>query len=336
MREVLSQEEIDMLLSAISTGEVSAEDMRQPGMEAKPYDFRRPNKFSKDQLRTLHMIHDNFSRLLSNFLSAYVRANVQIKIASVDQLTYEDFVVSLPVPTIMAIFSMNPLKGTVILETNPAFIFPILDLLFGGPGRPPERIREPTDIELSVARKVVGKMLEQLVYAWSDIFQFSPQIESMETNAQFNQIMSPNETVALITLSTLVEGQQGMLNLCLPFLTLEEILPRLTARYWFASQEDMGLERWRPVVNEVLQDVELDMVAVCGEARLSVQQFLDLEPGDVISLDTTVHDELQLLVGNKLTFLAQPGLIGNHLAVQIVDWAREEEQPGGGRAIIPE
>lgn len=329
MKEVLSQEEIDMLLSAISSGEVSTEDMRQPGMGAKPYDFRRPNKFSKDQLRTLHMIHDNFSRLLSNFLSAFVRANVQIKIASVDQLTYEDFVVSLPAPTIMAIFSMNPLKGTAILETNPAFIFPMLDLLFGGPGRPPERFQEPTDIELSVARKVLGKMLEQLVYAWGDMFQFTPQIESMETNAQFNQIMSPNETVALITFSTAVEGQQGMLNLCLPFLTLEEILPRLTARYWFAPQNETGSERWRPTITEVLRDVELDIVALGGEARLNVQQFLDLEPGDVITLDTTIHDELSLLVGNKLTFLAQPGLVGDHLAVQIVAWAREEEPSGG-------
>lgn len=323
-QDVLSQEEIDMLLGAISSGEIQAEQLAT-APEARPYDFRRPNKFSKDQLRTLYMIHDNFSRLLSNYLSAYLRASVQVKIASVDQLTYEDFVVSIPAPTLMTFFSMPPLKGTAILESNATFVFIILDLLFGGKGTPPEHLREPTDIEINVMRRVSQKMLEQLVYAWGEVFQFEPVIESMETNPQFNQIISPNETVALVTFTATVEDQQGMINLCLPFLTLEGILPKLSARYWFAAQEGEVPAGFRRRIAAFLENAEVNLTALAGEAQLTVRELLDLLVGDVIVLNKQIGDPLVMYVEQQPKFAVQVGVLGEHLGVQVMDWIREAE-----------
>ncbi|MBE0467731.1 MAG: flagellar motor switch protein FliM, partial [Candidatus Desulforudis sp.] len=224
MKEILSQGEIDAILSAVATGRVKAEDLRETEAQAayKPYDFRRPNKFSKDQLRTLQTLHEGYARILSNFLSGYLSANIVVRVASVDQFTFDDFVRSVPVPTVLTIFSLKPLKGMAVMETNPQFLFPIIDLLFGGPGEIPKRVRELTDIELSVIRKLTGKLLESFQLAWQDVYNVEPQIESMETNPRLHQIISPNEIVAVITLTTVVGGSaRGLINICLPHIVLD-------------------------------------------------------------------------------------------------------------------
>lgn len=327
-REVLTQEEIDLLLKALASGEVKAEEavQEEKKAEAKPYDFRRPNKFSKEQLRTLYMIHDNFSRLASNFLSGYLRTSVQVKIVSVDQVTYEDFLVSVPTPTLMTIFSMQPLKGTAIMETSPAFTFPIIDLLMGGTGYMPAKVRELTDIEMGVLRRVNNRLLEQLRYAWGDLVSFEPQIESMETNPQFNQVLSPNETVAVITFTSQIGETQGLLNLCLPFITLEAVVGKLTARYWFAAQEAEDREAARRNITKILEQVPLDLAVVGGEARITLREFLELQPGDVITLGRAVNEDMELLVGNKRYLYGQPGVVGKKFALLLTGWAGEGEK----------
>lgn len=308
-----------MLLDALASGELSVDEVTKETRQesVKEYDFRRPNKFSNDQLRTLHMIHDNFARMVSNFLSAYLRSSVQVKIASVDQLTYEDFLVSIPSPTLMTVFSMQPLKGTAVLETNPALVFPIIDLLFGGPGEMPGTVRELTDIEMSVLRKLNAKILENLAYAWTDIFQFSPEIEAMETNPHFNQVMSPNETVAIVTLSTTIGNSQGMINLCLPFVTLETVISKLTAHFWLAHQETNGVEQTRRKLLAKINSVPLELTAIAGETELTIRDFLQLQEGDVIPLDKAAGTDLVLLVEDKPKFKVQPGFIRRRMGVQI-------------------
>ncbi|MGI6649852.1 MAG: flagellar motor switch protein FliM [Bacillota bacterium] len=324
MKDVLSQQEIDMLLSTLAEGDVGPTEIYQQQSEIKSYDFRRPNKFSKDQLRTLHMIHDNFARMLSNFLSAYVRANFQIKIASVDQITYEDFLVSIPTPTLITVFSMTPLKGKALLETSPAFFFPIIDLLFGGTGEVPKKLRELTDIEINVLKRVNLKILEQLAFSWVDIFKFEPEIESMDTNPQFNQIISPNEIVSVITFSTTVGKFTGLMNLCLPFLTLEDVISKLTARYWFSSPELSQTGAFNQELVHCLEAVTVPLMAVCGKAQITLSEFLELQVGDVVSLDTTVGDDLSLLVDEIPKYKVQPGVVGNRLAVQVTGIVKEE------------
>ncbi|GFN24120.1 flagellar motor switch protein FliM [Thermanaeromonas sp. C210] len=322
MAEVLSQAEIDALLAALSRGEIKAEELKEekPEVKAKKYDFRRPNKLSKEHLRTLYMIHENYGRLVGNFLSAYLRANIQVKIASVEQMTYEDFIVSLPTPTLLSLFTLEPLKGTALLETNLAFVFPIIDLLFGGRGETPVRSRELTEIELHVLRRLNSRILEHLSYVWADAYPVTPKLESVETNPQFVQIVSPNEIVAVVTLATTVGQNDGLINICLPYMLLEPVISRLSATQWFAgtgeAEEGVG---FREGLTKILLEVPVELIAYCGRARLKVRDFLQLQVGDVITLDRSIKDDLELYVDGYPKFRVQAGLVGNKRAVQIME-----------------
>lgn len=328
MDEVLSQAEIDALLKALASGELDEKEQTSEPQGVKVYDFRRPNKFSKDQLRTLQMIHGNFARMASNFLSGYLRTNIQMKVTSVSQLTYEDFLVSVPTPTLMTVLKLQPLVGLAVLETNPAFIFPIIDLLFGGTGDMPQRLRELTDIELGVLKKLNTRLLDNLAYAWSDIAQLQPQIESMETNPRFIQLVSPNETVAVITLSTQIGKVEGMANLCWPYLTLEPIINKLSAHYWLASQGRENTLQSRGWIERELMQVPVELVALGGSADVSVRDFLGLQVGDIIALDNMISENLILCIDKQPKFKVQPGRVKNRLAVEIIDWIEGSGQLG--------
>jgi len=319
MDEVLSQAEIDMLLNALTSGEISAEEINKENEteKVKNYDFKRPNKFSKEQLRTLHLIYDNFARLVSNFLSAYLRSNIQIKLATVEQLTYEDFVLSVPTPTLLTIFSEEPLPGSAVLETNSGFIFPIIDLLFGGPGLMPKKIRDLTDIEIGVLKNLNAKMLENVSIVWSDIFELKTNIQATETNPQLNQVISPNETVVVITFSTTINKNPGMINICLPFMHLEPVLSKLTARHWFSSMAEGKVDILKEVIRTNLNKVSVELTALAGQSTITVRDFLSLQVGDVITLDNVVGEDMLLMVENSPKFKVQPGIVGNHMAVQV-------------------
>ncbi|MDN5345252.1 MAG: flagellar motor switch protein FliM [Clostridia bacterium] len=321
MADVLSQSEIDALLQALNSGEVQAETIKEDAApRTKKYDFRRPNKFSKEQLRTLYMIHENYGRLVANFLSAYLRANIQVKIVSVEQMTYEDFILSLPTPTLMNVFTAEPLKGSAVLETNMNFILPIIDLLFGGRGEMVATKRELTEIELHVLRRLNSRVLEQLNYSWSDIQELTPRLESMETNPQFTQAISPNETVAVVTLSTTISQYEGLLNLCLPYMLLEPVISRLSASHWFATAgEGEARPDYRGVVERILAWVPVELIAYCGRTRLPVRDFIQLQVGDVITLDRMVGEDLDLYIDGHPKFKVQPGVAAKKIAVQVTE-----------------
>lgn len=321
MADVLSQAEIDALLQALSSGEVQADTIRDDAMaKAKKYDFRRPNKFSKEQLRTLYMIHENYGRLVANFLSAYLRANIQVKIVSVGQMTYEDFILSLPTPTLMNVFTLEPLKGSAVLETNMNFIFPIIDLLFGGRGEILASKRELTEIELHVLRRLNSRILEQLSYSWSDIQNLALKLETMETNPQFTQAISPNETVAVITLSTVIGQYEGLLNLCLPYMLLEPVISRLSATHWFAAlAEGEARPNYRGVIEKILAMVPVELISYCGRTTLPVRDFIQLQVGDVITLERILGEDMELYVDGHPKFKVQPGVVGQKIAVQVTE-----------------
>ena len=220
--DVLSQTEIDDLLSALSTGVVSVEEIKneQKQKKIKAYDFKRPDKFSKDQIRTLYMLHENFARLLNTYLSAHLRTLIHIDVASVDQLTYEEFIRSLPNPSVINVFQMRPLKGNAILEINPNIVFSIIDRLFGGPGLPPAKPRALTDIEEAITRRVVNKALESLQEAWKQVVAIEPRADAIETNPQFTQIVPPNDMVVIITLQAKIGQAEGLINICIPYLCI--------------------------------------------------------------------------------------------------------------------
>lgn len=223
--DVLSQSEIDQLLSALSTGVVSAEEMKveEKQKKVKVYDFKRPDKFSKDQIRTLYMLHENFARLLNTYLSTNLRTLVNISVASVEQLAYEEFIRSLSNPSVIGIFNMSPLKGNVIFEINPNIAFSIIDRLFGGEGTVINKIRTLTDIEETIIRKVITKSLDNLQEAWRHVVNTEPRLEVIETNPQFTQIVPPNDMVVIVTLQTQIGQVEGLINICIPYLVLEPI-----------------------------------------------------------------------------------------------------------------
>lgn len=326
MSEVLSQEEIDLLLGALDSGELNAQDASESEdtKVIKSYDFRRPNKFTNDHMRTLRMIHENFSRILSNFLSGYLRTNIVINIASVDQLTYEEFLVSIPSPTLLTNFQMVPLNGNAILECNSNFYFPIIDSLFGGQGKKYGKSRELTDIELGVLKKLNEKILEHLAIAWADVCEFNPKIDSYEINPQLNQVISPNEIVAIVSFSTEVGDEKGILNICLPFLTLESVISKLSAHFWFSNQDSNKSSDDENEIGSMLVNVPLSLDAICGEVDVTIRDFLQLGVGDVVSLEKKVNDDMNLLVEGILKYKVQPGIIGNKLAVQVTEKVQEE------------
>ena len=328
MKDILSQSEIDRLLNAVSTGEVEVDNLIGPKEEPiRTYDFKRPNKFSKDHLRTLQMIHNSFGRILGNFLSAYLRAPIQVNATSVDQMTYEDFIRSVPSPTLISVFSLDPLKGVAIMETNPNFFFPVIDLLFGGPGESPKKLRDLTEIELSVLRKLNAKILDNLAISWADIFEINPNLETLETNPHFNQSITLNETVAVVTLDTYIGDSRGMINFCLPFITLDPLISKLSAHYWFTQQQNKSSRVEIEALEFLLNTVPLQLRAMVGNTTLTVQEFMQLQQGDVVRLDKFMDEDLDLFVEGEVKFKIQPGLsaANNRMGVRVTRLAREEE-----------
>ncbi|AQS59798.1 flagellar motor switch protein FliM [Desulforamulus ferrireducens] len=323
-KEVLSQGEIDSLLAALMSGEVPQETIEQKEhKKLKLYDFRRPNKFTKEQLRTLQVLHEGYARLLANFLSGYLRSTITIEMASIGQFTYEEFVNSVPSPTVMTIFSLAPLKGTALMETNLQFLFPVIDLQFGGPGEMPQKIRELTDIELSVANRIIKRLLDHLTISWKDIVSITPKIESIDANPHIHQLMSPNDIVAVITLSAGVGNEvRGLINLCLPYNLLDSVLSKFSLANQFTrhtEQEEKDLRALEYWLGE--SDVEINVVA--GHADISVKDFLQLQVGDVLTLDRNFTQDLDMYVGEELKYKVQVGTVGQSLAVQVTSLAEE-------------
>lgn len=323
MTEILSQDEIDALLSAISSGEQSIDDYAATVGEQKKvkiYDFRRPDKFSKDQIRTLQMMHETFARLTTTALSAQLRALVSVHVGSVDQLTYEEFIRSIPNPTTLAVINMDPLKGSAVLEIDPSITYTIIDRLFGGPGEPTKITRELSDIELSVMEGIIVRILGNLREAWSTVIDLRPRLGNIETNPQFAQIVPPNDMVVLITLETKVGDVEGMTNLCIPYITIEPIITKLSAQYWYSSIRRGETDENRVIIQERLDQVEIPLRCEVGDTELSMEDILGLHLGDVVKLGSThIKADMTVKVGDRKKFKCRPGRIGNRLAVQIGD-----------------
>ncbi|GAB6180214.1 flagellar motor switch protein FliM [Desulfotomaculum defluvii] len=323
-KEVLSQGEIDSLLAAMLSGEVAQEAIEyKEEKKYKHYDFRRPNKFTKEQLRTLQVLHEGYARLLSNFLSGYLRTPITIEIASIGQFTYEEFINSVPSPTVITIFSLAPLKGSALLETNLQFLFPIIDLQFGGPGEMPLKIRELTDIELSVSNKIIKQLLDHLTISWKDTMSVTPKVESIDANPHLHQLMSPNDIVVVITFSTGVGGEvRGLINLCLPYSLLDPILSKFSMANQFIKPTEQeqseltALEFW-------LGESDVAISVIAGDADISVKDFLQLQVGDVLPLNRGFTQDLDMLIDDELKYKVQVGTVGQSLAVQVTSLAEE-------------
>ncbi|MGM9924124.1 MAG: flagellar motor switch protein FliM [Bacillus sp. (in: firmicutes)] len=326
--DVLSQNEIDALLSAISTGEMNAEELKKEETEKKikVYDFKRALRFSKDQIRSLTRIHENFARLLTTFFSAQLRTYVQITVVSVDQIPYEEFIRSVPKMTILNVFDVPPLDGRIVMEINPHIAYAMMDRVLGGEGSSVNKVDSLTEIEMKIMSSLFERGAENLQEAWANIVDIEPVLSEFEVNPQFLQMVSPNETVIVISLNTQIGDTTGMINICIPHVVLEPIIPKLSVHYWMQKEKKDRSPDEIQALREKIQTAVIPLVAEIGKTEISIQDFLLLNNGDVIDLNTHLNNHLTVKVGDTPKFIGQPGLVGKKMAIQILDTFK-----GGGR-----
>ncbi|KHF39770.1 flagellar motor switch protein FliM [Halalkalibacter okhensis] len=328
MADVLSQGEIDALLSALSTGEMNADELKKEESESKVkvYDFKRALRFSKDQIRSLSRIHENFARLLTTYFSAQLRTYVQISVASVDQLPYEEFIRSIPKMTILNVFEPYPLEGRLLMEINPNIAYAMLDRLLGGKGVSVNKVDNLTEIETRIMSQLFQRTIDSFQEAWSSVIELDPVMEEIEVNPQFLQMVSPNETVVVISLSTTIAETSGMINICLPHVVLEEVLPKLSVHYWMQEKKKQRQPGEIENIEKNIQKAPLLIQAELGRSEISVHEFLHLGVGDVIELDQLINQPLSVTVGGERKYLAQPGKTKNQIAVQVTELIEEAEE----------
>mgnify|MGYP001356934116 CR=1 FL=1 len=319
--EILSQNEIDALLSAITSGEMDAEELKKEEEEKKVrvYDFKRALRFSKDQIRSISRIHENYARLLTTFFSAQLRTYVNITVATVDQVPYEEFIRSIPKKTILNVYSMEPLDGRLLMEVNPNIAYAMLDRMLGGKGGSDEQIDSLTEIDTLIMTQLFDKAIVNMQEAWSSIVDIHPVLEDLEENPQFLQMVSPNETVVVVSLNTQIGEVSGMINICIPHIVLEPIIPKLSVHYWMETGTKERDPETYETISKHIKDVEVEVNAVLGQATMTIEQFLHLSQGDVIALDQPIDEPLTLFINKRPKMLVQPGTINHKIAVQVLE-----------------
>lgn len=252
-----------------------------------------------------------------------LRTFVQINVVQVEQLPYDEFIRSIPKMTILNIFEAEPLEGRMVLEVHPNVAFAMLDRLLGGIGTAPSKISSLTEIETIIMERIFSRAFESLQEAWKTVVDINPRMEGLETNPQFMQIVSPNETIALISLSTKIGDTSGMINLCIPHVVIEPIMPKLSVHHWFVSQKKSRVPEEVDALRHRVNKAMLPIVAELGESQITVREFLGLSVGDVISLNKPVQEGLQIRIGDRLKYIGSPGTIKDRVAVQINDIVSE-------------
>ena len=325
MSEVLSQSEIDDLLKALSTGELDVEEIKEnTEVQVKNYDFARPAKFSKEHLRTLEIIFEHYGRLLYTNLPAYLRKNVQVDVRNSEAVVYSEFANALSNPVLLGIVDFAPLQGNMILELAPSLGYAIIDRLLGGTGETLEKKREFSEIEITIIERIITICIDLLIETWKNVIQLEPRLERIETNSQFAQIISPSEMIAIVTLNLKIGDVEGLMNICLPFITLEPVMDKLNTKYWYSTMQEKDDKSYEETIEALIAKAKIPIKAVLGTSSISVNDFVNLQKGDIIKLNSGIEDELTIYVGNINKFKALPGSSSDNYAVRVTSIIREE------------
>lgn len=325
MGEVLSQSEIDNLLQALSTGELDMDQMQESGdRKVKDYDFKRPAKFSKEHLRTLEIIYEHYGRLISTNLPVYLRKNVQVSVTSSETVTFSEFMNALSNPVILGIVDFQPLPGSIIVELATNLGFAMIDRMLGGPGMPLEKTRDFSAIEMTILDKLLIICMQLMREPWRNVLDINPVMERIETNAQFAQVIAPSDMIAIITMNIKIGEVEGLMNICLPYFTLEDVMDKLNTKYWFSTMQKDDAENYEEHIEALIKRIDIPVKAVLGKSQVSVNDFISLQPGDIIRLNTDVASEMEVYVGNIKKFKALPGTNRDKYAVRVTEVIREE------------
>lgn len=326
MADVLSQSEVESLLAALdpSAGSAPATTssptrVEDSNAQISVYDFKRPERVSKEQMRAFQALHEGFSREFGAGLSGMLRSIVEVKLISVDQLTYSEFVFSLENPTCFNLMRAAGLDGHIILDMNPSIIFPIMDRLLGGgresahnlPGRP------LTEIELRLVSRITDIAIQALASAWKNVCKLDLKVTQVESNPQLVQIVPPNEVIVLISFEITMGEMRGIMNLCIPFNTIEPLSGKLTSDTWSAYTKRAADERQVLNLESGISKAGIELVVNLTGTRLSAVDVMGMSVGDVIMTEQTTDAPIEVMIEDRPVFLGSPGLLKGHKAVQI-------------------
>ncbi len=328
MRDVLDQSDIDALMSAVTAGEVE-EPTRQgqifsrhrsdlDHVEIKDYDFKRPERISKDQMRALQTLHEAFARNFSAFLSGFLRTIVEVRVASADQLTYAEFIASLPNPTSFNLIKAPALEGQLCLEISPLIIYPVIDRLLGGSNEEVFIPQRPlTLIETRLVRKILDQAMINLNEAWEAVRQVEFTLGEMESNPHIVQIVPPNEVVVVIGFELKLGSRAGTMSLCIPFTVIEPFMEDFSAQSWFQAGRNREDDQWGKLIADRLSEAQLEINVVLAETQITVSDLKNLEVGDVIMTDKPAGAPATVCVGSMPKFIADVGRHKGHRAVRV-------------------
>ena len=326
MSDVLSQNEIDSLLAALSTGELDVDEIKENSEKhVKEYDFARPSKFSKEHLRTLEIIFEHYGRLLSTNLPVYLRKNVQVEVMNSEAVTYSEFSNALSNPVLLGIVSFAPLKGNIIIEMASSLGYAMVDRMLGGKGDTIEKVRDFSEIELLIIERILVVCVNLLREPWENVVDIQPKLERIETNSQYAQIISPSEMIAIVTINLKIGNVEGLMNICLPYLTLESVMDKLNTKFWYSNLQEHDDKQYTDAIEALISKAKIPVKAVLGNSTISVDDFVNLQVGDIIRLDSGVNQDLNIFVGNIKKFTALLGAVGDNYAVRVTSVVREEQ-----------
>jgi len=327
--EILSTDEVEQLLQAMKDSPAAgaaapakrsggAPGAQRAAERVTPYDFKRPERVGKEQMRSLQSMHEGFGRNFAASLSGLLRSIVEVKLTSVDQLTYSEFVFSLENPTCYNLLSVEPLEGNFILEFNPSILYPIIDRLLGGGKESGPVARRPlTEIELRLVSRITDLFRTELKKAWAGVVEIEPLVDRVESNPQLVQVVPPNEVVVLISYEITLGDVRGMMNFCIPFNSIERVSNKLASNSWVTYGRSETNEETVRHLSERLKGSQVKLTVNLAQSTITASDLLGLRVGDIITTDHDVQAPLEVCVENIPKFAASPGAYKGHKAVQI-------------------
>ncbi len=322
--DVLSQIEVESLLSAMgasepaTSGPLAKENTGSGREKITPYDFKRPERVGKEQMRALQTLHEGFGRNFGAALSALLRSIVEVKLTSVDQLTYSEFVFSLENPSCFNLLKAEPLEGNLILDINPSILYPIIDRLLGGGREMGPLARRPlTEIELRLVARITGLFLDELRHAWENVLELKLAVLQVESNPQLVQIVPPNEVVVVISFELMIGDLRGMMNLCIPYNSIERIGGKLSANSWVSYGRKSASPETIKQISETLCSSPVGVSVRLAQTKIGTGELMGLSVGDIVTTQKDIHQPVIVSVEGVPKFRAKVGAFKGHKAIQI-------------------
>ncbi|MBN2008081.1 flagellar motor switch protein FliM [candidate division KSB1 bacterium] len=329
MSKILSQDEVNALIKDIHVDKDPEKANEKKNVNL--YDFKHPDRISKDQLRVLKTIHTNFAKTFGTFLSTKLRSTVDLNVLSVDQLTYSEFTITMASPSCIYVIYSAVGDGSFVIEFAPELVFYIIDRLLGGRGEIIDEVREITIIEENVLKKIVQQAIIQLNDSWQQIASLEPRMASFETNPQFVQIAPASEPSVVISFSVKIQNFNSLITLCFPYFVLEPIMAQLSIQSWISNKQKELRPEDMKIMEDKVMNTTVEMCARLSTNSIKLGDIMSLSEGDVLVFDKSINDKFEILLAGKTKFYGKPGIVGKKVAVKITDIKKKPEVKAHGR-----